>query len=516
MPTIDPETGMFSGPMPPTDALIFDAAPSLPRIQGQFRVEAVIDSFRPDPILAEACPSDGAFYWQASCGRIFMTVDGEPVEVPIELDAVFWAPFSETALPGPTIPYSEETLIELGMEDFTQVGVSVGQVTQDWSINFINWEGEQNRRGFTDNTLHGGARWFSGTEETTPDPTAYIRVGHLDEVDSVWVPVHHTAVDAGGATLPNSGAVQYMGYYLGSMGRAADYRVTWNGGTVSIRDVTHHVEVPFSGNHGSSWGFLNQDADGDGVISWWDFFCVGDMVDAFEAAGIGLTCGTTVMLEQTPTIHSIALNTETDPTTGTVEQGFTLVLNAMRHFFVASSFPPDGTVWTLRGHSGTVTTSGGEEQEDPTDYVYHRIYGPDPNDAGNPETGLRPGIIPNTAMTWASTSRSTVTNSWDLALVHTVPDPYLATSQYDRSPTSKQLNFVNLPAYATIRIYTLTGVLVQQLEHADISGGGREVWNLRNRNNQFVASGVYFFHVVTPEGDERVGKFTIVNFAGQN
>ena len=76
--------------------------------------------------------------------------------------------------------------------------------------------------------------------------------------------------------------------------------------------------------------------------------------------------------------------------------------------------------------------------------------------------------------------------------------------------------FVNLPEAATIRIYTLTGVLVDIVNHEDVTGGGRAVWNLRNRNNQFVASGVYFFHVVTPSGDTHVGKFTVVNFGGQN
>jgi hypothetical protein len=70
--------------------------------------------------------------------------------------------------------------------------------------------------------------------------------------------------------------------------------------------------------------------------------------------------------------------------------------------------------------------------------------------------------------------------------------------------------FVNLPARATVRIYTLTGVLVDVIDHYDMSGGGRAVWDIRNRNNQFVASGVYFFHVVTPDGDEHVGKFTVI------
>jgi hypothetical protein len=180
----------------------------------------------------------------------------------------------------------------------------------------------------------------------------------------------------------------------------------------------------------------------------------------------------------------------------------------MRHFFATSSLPPDGTVWTLRTYSGTVSAEVGDGAEDPSGYVYHEVY--------DGSTGLRPGLIPNAALTWESAEGTSITSSWNLDLVHTVPDPYLATSQYDRSPTSKQLNFVNLPVRATVRIYTLTGVLVNQLEHEDISGGGRLVWNLRNTSNQFVASGVYFFHVVTPEGDERVGKFTIVNFAGQN
>ena len=92
-----------------------------------------------------------------------------------------------------------------------------------------------------------------------------------------------------------------------------------------------------------------------------------------------------------------------------------------------------------------------------------------------------------------------------------MPDPYLTTSRYDLAPSTKQLMFVELPPKATIRIYTVSGILVDIVDHEDSTGGGRVVWDLRNRNNQFVASGVYFFHVVTPEGDEHVGKFTVIN-----
>ena len=98
----------------------------------------------------------------------------------------------------------------------------------------------------------------------------------------------------------------------------------------------------------------------------------------------------------------------------------------------------------------------------------------------------------------------------DLTQVHTVPDPYRGTSAYDLAPTEKQVMFVNLPYRATLRIYSLSGILVRVLEHDDPSGGGRLAYDLRNRNNQFIASGVYFFHVITPEKYEHVGKFTVI------
>ena len=513
IPSIDPETGVFSGPFPPSDAHEMAIAPLVPRLFGQMNVTARIDSFRPDPVQLEACQG-GAFAFQGTCGRAYMTVAGTQSEAAVNISNWhnFGRPsFTTTALTSTApIPWDSLALESFGIPAGASAN-GIATSTQDESINFINWEGQQNRRGATANTLHGGARWFSGTEETAPDPTTYIRVGTLAEVDSVWVPIHHTATGPGESAIPNSGSVQYWGYYVAGMGRAADFRVTWGeGGTISVQDVSHNVEVPFSGQVGSSWGFLNTDGDGDGLISWWDFFCIGDMKAQWEDV-FGTICpGDPLLLEQSASTGTIALNTEGDPTTGTTATGFTLVLNAMRHFFVGSP-PPAGTVWTLRAYSGTVTASEGVDTDDPSGYAYQSVY-----DDGDEVTGLRPGIIPGLEFRWVSTEATTVSPAWDLSDVHTVPDPYLATSQFDLAPTSKNLQFVNLPPKATIRIYTLTGVLVAQIDHEDSTGGGRAVWDVRNWSQQFVASGVYFFHVVTPEGDERVGKFTIVNFAGQN
>jgi hypothetical protein len=105
------------------------------------------------------------------------------------------------------------------------------------------------------------------------------------------------------------------------------------------------------------------------------------------------------------------------------------------------------------------------------------------------------------------------TTSADLDLVHTVPDPYYVTNQLELTANTKVLRFVNLPAQAIIRIYSVSGILVNVLTHNDMGGGGEQVWNLRNRNNQFVASGVYFYHLETPEGLTKIGRFTVVNYA---
>jgi hypothetical protein len=175
-----------------------------------------------------------------------------------------------------------------------------------------------------------------------------------------------------------------------------------------------------------------------------------------------------------------------------------------------SALPADGTVWTLRTYSGAIRTDAATfDAADPSGYSYNA-------DFTNQGSDTRPPIITGLTFNWGVETATNFTGTVDLTQIHTVPDPYLGSSLYDRGPTTKQLMFVNLPEAATIRIYTLTGVLVDVIVHDDVTGGGREVWDIRNRNNQFVASGVYFFHVLTPRGDQHVGKFTIINQAGSN
>jgi hypothetical protein len=80
-------------------------------------------------------------------------------------------------------------------------------------------------------------------------------------------------------------------------------------------------------------------------------------------------------------------------------------------------------------------------------------------------------------------------------------------------PTGIKVEFRNLPACrSTIRVFTLSGDLVQSLHHDGSGGSGTLAWDLVSRNNQDVTSGVYLF-TVDPEGGgfpRTVGKFVVI------
>jgi hypothetical protein len=115
-------------------------------------------------------------------------------------------------------------------------------------------------------------------------------------------------------------------------------------------------------------------------------------------------------------------------------------------------------------------------------------------------------------VSYSVTNQLEATTNRDLSNVHTVPDPYYVTNEYEQTTDTKIIKFVNLPQEAVIRIYSASGVLVRVIEHQSDVFGGEATWNVRNRNNQVVASGVYFFHIESGEA-RKVGRFTVVNFA---
>lgn len=82
----------------------------------------------------------------------------------------------------------------------------------------------------------------------------------------------------------------------------------------------------------------------------------------------------------------------------------------------------------------------------------------------------------------------------DLETVAVVPNPFRASEAWDR-PDGNEVHFINLPARAEIRIYTVAGELVRELRHDDqVRDFAR--WDLKNASGRDVASGIYTYRVV--------------------
>ncbi|MBT3251628.1 MAG: hypothetical protein HN367_07425 [Candidatus Marinimicrobia bacterium] len=95
-----------------------------------------------------------------------------------------------------------------------------------------------------------------------------------------------------------------------------------------------------------------------------------------------------------------------------------------------------------------------------------------------------------------------------LSDIRVVPDPYIVTNIWEKNEFGKKLQFNHLPSQCTIKIYTLVGDQVSTINHD--SNTGYEFWNMRTKNDQFIAPGVYLYHVTTPNGDENMGRFLVI------
>ena len=91
-------------------------------------------------------------------------------------------------------------------------------------------------------------------------------------------------------------------------------------------------------------------------------------------------------------------------------------------------------------------------------------------------------------------------------------DPWMLEPNMD-DPTGIKVEFRNLPACeSTIRIYTLSGDLVEVLYHDGSQGRGTKRWDLVSRNGQDVTSGVYLYSVEPGDSEfnRTIGKFVVI------
>jgi len=506
LPTIDAATGVFSGPMPPADGI--GVTPDVFQTQlledGSFTV--TVDSVVPGAALANR----PAIY-HLHVGGAGLT---RAVAVPVFTDA--FSQERSTSVRFPAVALSDSQARRFG-GDSTYALTATAAITVPGTWRMASW-GRGDANGDPATSPQNGPRWWTGAPNEniahpnelvcTPAAAACVQpnlsrnAGTLAGVDTLFhIQAYSTVPAVPMRDLESIAATVY---------RAADMRVYWgtNGAIDSVADVTHRVRVPYSPKLRASWGILNdssfavggttqsQTADGNNaLLTWSDVFCV-DPVPA-SLGQCGGSAQSPAVLQNHARLGAVSARSSTYAATASLPatgSGFIFYLNG--HFFLmqATSLPAAGTVWSVRFYAGTVTGTAAQ-----VDYAFR--------------SATRPPAVPGLrAQVAYQGSRFTpmVTNDSVLARVHTVPDPYYVANGYELAPDTLGLKFVHVPARALIRIYSLSGILVAVLVHNDPGGGGEVAWDLNSRTGRRVASGVYFYHIETPDGHARIGRFTVI------
>jgi hypothetical protein len=94
----------------------------------------------------------------------------------------------------------------------------------------------------------------------------------------------------------------------------------------------------------------------------------------------------------------------------------------------------------------------------------------------------------------------------DLSLLKVYPNPYKPSSGgiFD----APSITFTNLTEQITIKIYTIAGELVWDLNEAHTNGEIQ--WNATNNHGETIASGVYLYLVTNDAGQKKTGKIAVV------
>jgi len=99
----------------------------------------------------------------------------------------------------------------------------------------------------------------------------------------------------------------------------------------------------------------------------------------------------------------------------------------------------------------------------------------------------------------------------NLDKVTVVPNPYRVAEIWESGLSDHQIQFTNLPAEATIKIFNSSGELVRSLDHTSLNNNAPSIakWDLKNKFNQLVAGGVYFYYITSNLGTT-TGKFFVI------
>ena len=104
--------------------------------------------------------------------------------------------------------------------------------------------------------------------------------------------------------------------------------------------------------------------------------------------------------------------------------------------------------------------------------------------------------------------------------IKVVPNPYVMFSQYQIATPQQndaRLMFTHLPPRGTLRIFTVSGQFVQEIqwEPSELAGNGDLFWDMRTKEGNEIGAGLYVFTVQAqnPAGGgevKKIGKFVII------
>ncbi len=101
--------------------------------------------------------------------------------------------------------------------------------------------------------------------------------------------------------------------------------------------------------------------------------------------------------------------------------------------------------------------------------------------------------------------------------IRVVPNPYVATNVMEPAVSNQFLNqrrslmFTNVPAQALIKIFTISGVLVDEIVINNSPEKGVVHWDMLTREGLEIAAGMYLFHIeALATGNQKIGKFAVI------
>jgi hypothetical protein len=103
----------------------------------------------------------------------------------------------------------------------------------------------------------------------------------------------------------------------------------------------------------------------------------------------------------------------------------------------------------------------------------------------------------------------------DMNKVLVVPNPYVGAASWEPSTTEvgrgeRRIYFMHLPSECRIRIYTISGKFVDEIQHSSSISDGQESWDLVSKDGMDIAFGVYVYQVDAPDVGQKIGKFAVI------